>query len=101
MEAHRYLQEEADRLKQRLVEAEVRLQRYKEEHHAVSLDEKQNIVVERLKELNGKVTAAKTERLRLETDRAQIESMAKEPPENLLALTSVASAPEVEHLRAR
>ncbi|HEV3410051.1 MAG TPA: Wzz/FepE/Etk N-terminal domain-containing protein, partial [Chthoniobacterales bacterium] len=53
MEAHRYLQEEADRLKQRLVEAELRLQRYKEEHRAVSLDEKQNIVVERLKELNG------------------------------------------------
>jgi capsular exopolysaccharide synthesis family protein len=101
LEAHRYLQDEADRLNERLTVAELQLQQYKEEHRAVSLDEKQNIVVERLKELNGKVTAAKAERLRLETDRSQIHAMRDKPPENLLALPSIAAAPEVEHLRTK
>ena len=101
LEAHRYLQDEADRVEERLAKSENALQRYKEEHRAVSLDEKQNIVVERLKELNGKVTSARAERLRLETEYAQIQAMAKKPPESLLALPSIAAAPEVEQLRSK
>jgi capsular exopolysaccharide synthesis family protein len=101
LEAHRYLQEEADRVEERLAKSENALQQYKEEHRAVSLDEKQNIVVERLKELNAKVTEARAERLRLETEHAQIQAMAKKPAESLLALPSIAGAPEVEQVRAK
>ena len=101
LEAHRYLQDEADRVGERLTKTENTLQQYKEEHRAVSLDEKQNIVVERLKELNAKVTAARAERLRLETEYAQIEAMARKSAESLLALPSISGAPEVEQLRGK
>lgn len=97
--AHTFLREEADRLKARLAASERKLQAYKEEHRAVSLEEKQNIVVERLKELNAKVTEARAERLKIETDRAQLQGMAGQPPEKLLGLTTIAGAGEVGELR--
>lgn len=100
-DAQKYLQDEAERLKLRLATSESLLQQYKEEHRAVSLDQKQNIVVERLKELNGKVTSARGERLKLETDRAQIEAMAGRSPEKLLALPSISTANEVVELRRK
>jgi uncharacterized protein involved in exopolysaccharide biosynthesis len=100
-QAQGYLENEAERLKTRLATSETLLQEYKEAHRAVSLDEKQNIVVERLKELNGKVTAAKAERLKLETDRAQIQALAGQPAEHLLALPSIATADEVVELRRK
>lgn len=99
--AHVFLREEAERLKARLARSENALQQYKEQHRAVSLEEKQNIVVERLKELSAKVTEAKTERLKLETDRAQLERMAGDTPANLLILPSIAGAAEVGELRTK
>lgn len=94
--AHEYLRAEAERLKAALEKSEQNLQAYKEQHRAVSLEEKQNIVVEKLKELNAKVTTARMERLRLEADRARL---AEATPEQLLALPSVASADEVARLK--
>lgn len=99
--AHEYLRAEADRLKTVLTKSEQALQRYKEQHRAISLEEKQNIIVERLKELNAKVTAAKAERLRLESERAQIESAGTGSTEQLLALPGVANAPEVVELKRK
>ena len=43
---------------------------YKEEHNAVSLENDQNIIVEKLKELNSQVTEANNQRIRLESDMA-------------------------------
>lgn len=99
--AHRYLRDEAERLKARLSKSEHALQQYKVQHRAVSLEEKQNIVVERLKELSAKATAATAERLKLETDRAQIQTLAGQAPEKLLALPSIAGAEEVGELRRK
>jgi succinoglycan biosynthesis transport protein ExoP len=65
--------QEADRLKDKLHKSEQALQQYREEHHAVSLEDKQNIVVEKLKELNQKVTDARGERIKLEADIATIQ----------------------------
>ena len=90
--AHEFLRQEADRLKLTLAKSEQALQRYKEQNQAVSLEEKQNIVVERLKDLNTKVTAAKAERLRIEADRAQLDRLQGESPERLLTLPSIAGA---------
>ena len=97
--AHEFLRQEADRLKQTLAKSEQALQRYKEQHQAVSLEEKQNIVVERLKELNTKVTTAKAERLKLEADRAQLQP--GNSAERLLALPSVAGAAEVVEVQRK
>ncbi len=95
------LREEADRLKSALEKSETKLQQFKEQHRAVSLEEKQNIVVERLKELNQRVTQARAERLKIEADRAQIAQLAGQPPDRLLLLPTIASAPDVADLQRR
>lgn len=99
--AHEFLRQEADRLKQTLAKSEEALQRYKEQNQAVSLEEKQNIVVERLKDLNTKVTAAKAERLKIETDRAQLENLGEATPERLLMLPSIAGAAGVVEVQRK
>ena len=97
--ANAFLKGEAGRLKAALAKSESALQEYREQHQAVSLEEKQNIVGERLKELNAKVTTAKAQRLKLAADLAQVDQLASEPPERLLALTSIAESGEVQDLK--
>lgn len=100
-EASDFLVREASRLRGKLSRSEQALQAYKEQHHAVSLEEKQNIVVEKLRELNTRVTLAKAERLKLETDQAQIQKLAGETPERLLEVSSVSSLPAVAELKRK
>jgi polysaccharide biosynthesis transport protein len=94
-----YLSQEAENLKAKLQNAEVAVEKYREDHNAVSLEDKQNIIVEKLKELNSKVTEAKSERLRLEADVVTIKSGKAKTPTELLALPSVAAVPVVVGLR--
>jgi succinoglycan biosynthesis transport protein ExoP len=94
-----YLRQEAERLKAKLQSADEAVEKYREDHNAVSLEDKQNIIVEKLKELNSKVTEAKSERLRLEADVATIKSGKAKTPTELLALPSVAAVPVVVGLR--
>jgi polysaccharide biosynthesis transport protein len=94
-----YLREEAGRLKVKLQSAEQAVQKYREDHNAVSLEDKQNIIVEKLKELNQKVTQTKSERLRLEADVATIKQGKVKTPEEMLMLPSVATLPVVANLR--
>ena len=95
--ANNRLRREADRLKAKLQEAEQAVQKYREDHGSVSLEDNQNIVVDKLKELNLKVTEAKSERLKLEADVAVIKR--SKNPQELLALPSIASVPPVASLR--
>jgi polysaccharide biosynthesis transport protein len=94
-----YLRQESERLKAKLETAEAAVEKYREDHNAVSLEDKQNIIVEKLKELNRKVTEAKSERLRLEADVATIKRGKAKTPDQLLALPSVAAVPVVVGLR--
>ena len=96
--ANNYLRDEADRLKAKLQAAEQAVQKFREDHNAVSLEDKQNIIVEKLKELNQKVTQAKSERLKLEADVAAIKQGKAKTPEQLLMLPSIASLPVVSGL---
>jgi capsular exopolysaccharide synthesis family protein len=66
-EAIEWLDQHLGQLKKKVEESEADLHRYKEENKIVSLEEKQNIIVQRLSELNTAVTQAKTERISLET----------------------------------
>ncbi len=83
--------EATDWLAQRLTEqrrqleaSEAALQRYREQNDAVSLEDRQNIVVQKLADLNAAVTRAKTERLEkealynqlraLQTDRSALDT---------------------------
>jgi polysaccharide biosynthesis transport protein len=97
--AHARLMAEAQRLGAAATAAEDRLQAYREKHDAVSLDQRQDVVVQRLKDLNSEVAAAKNARLALEPDRAQVLALAKSSPEQLLSLREIASQPDVIDLR--
>jgi polysaccharide biosynthesis transport protein len=97
--ANDYLRQEADHLKAKLQNAEQAVQKYREDHNAVSLEDKQNIIVEKLKDLNLKVTEARRERLKLEADVATIKQGKAKTPEELLQLPSVAALPVVASLR--
>jgi succinoglycan biosynthesis transport protein ExoP len=72
----------SDWLGQRLAEqrkavdaSERALQHYREQSDAVSLEERQNIVVQKLSDLNAAVTRAKTERIQKEAAYAQIKAV--------------------------
>ncbi|MEI6715460.1 MAG: polysaccharide biosynthesis tyrosine autokinase [Verrucomicrobiota bacterium] len=93
------LQREADELKMKVERSERNLQEYREKHHAVSLEDKQNIIVDKLKALNEKTTQAKQDRLKLESDMAVINATGTGNPEHLLLLSAVSTQPEVENLR--
>ena len=97
--ADHYLQQEADHLKAKLQNAEQAVEKFRENHDAVSLEDKQNIIVEKLKDLNLKVTQARSERLKLEADVAMIREGKAKTPEELLQLPSVAALPVVATLR--
>jgi polysaccharide biosynthesis transport protein len=55
--------------------AEAKLQAYREQNDAISLKDRENIVVQKLTDLNGAVTQAKTERLQKEALYNQLTSL--------------------------
>jgi capsular exopolysaccharide synthesis family protein len=66
-----------DRLKEQRAQveaAELALQKYREQNEAISLEDRQNIVVQKLADLNTAVTRAKTERLQKEAMYRQLEA---------------------------
>ncbi len=94
-DANKFLTAQAASLEEQLGQSKRALQAYKEEHQAVSLDGAENITVAKLNDLNEKLTAAKGERLKLESDQAEVEKLAGHPPEDFLAISSVADAQSV------
>ena len=90
-----YLAQEAARMKAKLEKSERDLQTYREQNNALSLEEKQNIVIETLKDLNLKLNTARTQRMQSEADFAQYEKFGRGDPKALLALPTIASAPVV------
>jgi len=97
---HEFLQKEAQVLAEQLEKSDEDLQRYKEENNAISLDEKQDITNEKLKEINEKYTEAKTARIRLEAD---LEAVQRNPDDTnkLLAIPSIATASDVLDVKRR
>ena len=93
-----FLLEEAQRLKAKLEKSEQALQSYKEQTQAVSLEDRQNITVEKLKDLNQRVTEAKTERLRLESDFMDVEKFQGDS-ERTSSISSVAAYPPLAEFK--
>ncbi len=96
-----FLVEEAERLRVKAEKAEQSLQEYKEKNQAVSLDDSQNIVLDDLKNLNQKLTTARSERLKLEADFGQVQKLGKKSAQDLLAIASVANSPSVVEIKKR
>ena len=97
--ANEFLQEEEQELKAKLEQAERKLQAYRTENKAVSLEERQNIIVEKLKELNTTATEAKTSRLRIEADLDQFKKINPENVDEILRISSVSKIPQVALIR--
>jgi polysaccharide biosynthesis transport protein len=99
-QATQFLQEEAQKLKKKLEAAEQQLQTYKEQHNAVSLEDSQNIITAKLKDLNSRAIDAKNTRIRLESDIETLRKIPVNDTERLLQIPSVAAIPEVSESRA-
>ena len=67
-EARRFLEERLSELRARLGRSEAALNAYSKEHGIVSLDDKSNVVIDRLADLNHRLTAAEGERIGAEAD---------------------------------
>jgi polysaccharide biosynthesis transport protein len=74
-EASDWLGERLGEQRKQVETTEQALQRYREQTDSVSLEEKQNIVVQKLADLNGAVTRAKTERIQKEAAYNQIRAI--------------------------
>jgi len=79
-EAQRFLQERLVELKGRIGQSEAALNNYRREKKIVSLDDKDNIVVERLSDFNKRLTEIEAEKIGLE---AQIHAIRKRDYESL------------------
>jgi capsular exopolysaccharide synthesis family protein len=92
--ANGFLFQEVDKLKSNLEKSERELEAYREQNNAVSLEEKQNIVVDTLKDLNVKLGEARSQRMKLESDVAQYRA-ASSNPQQIRLISSVATDPAV------
>ncbi|TLD68439.1 polysaccharide biosynthesis tyrosine autokinase [Phragmitibacter flavus] len=98
--ANEFLAAESKRLAKALADSELALQNYKDERQAVSLEEKQNIVTEKLRDLNVRLTQSKTDRIRLENDREQVKTAGNDLYK-LLSIPSIANQRAVAELRSQ
>ena len=92
-----FLKEQAVDLQKKVAADEAKMQAYKEQH-GVSLDQNDNIIGAKLKEINARVTQAKSDALRLKADSEKIERF-KDDPAQLQTIPSIANHPTVVDIR--
>lgn len=95
-----FLVNEAERQKTKLQKSEEALQRYKETNRAASLEDRQDTVTSALKIQGTNLAEARTARIRLESDLADIERFANDP-NALLPIASVAQHASVTSARTQ
>ncbi len=66
-EAQQFLESKLADLKQKVESSEAALNRYREKYHIISLDGRENLVVDRLDDLNKRLTMAQAERIQYES----------------------------------
>jgi capsular exopolysaccharide synthesis family protein len=76
-EASDWLGERLGEQRKQVEQAEAALQRYREQNDAISLEDRENIVVQKLADLNAAVTLAKTERFQKQALYNQLQSLQK------------------------
>ena len=95
-----FLSTEGERLKDRLQKSENALQLYKETNRATSLEDRQDTVTAALKTQGNNLADARTTRIRLDGDVANMERFANNP-QALLTLQSIAQHPTIVSTRAQ
>jgi capsular exopolysaccharide synthesis family protein len=95
------LRETAGRLSTQLDQLHNEIQAYRETYRELSLEKDVNIVAEKLKDLNAKLTQASADRNRLEAARRQIESLGPEPPvEAILKVQGATAQGDIAQLQS-
>lgn len=82
-----FLQKKLLDLKQRVEKSEAALNRYRKDKGIISLDDKENLVIDRLTDLNNRLTEAEAERIAVET---QIHVIRKGDSDSLPAIAASA-----------
>jgi polysaccharide biosynthesis transport protein len=67
-EAKKFLEQEIDRVQRELAQAEGALNDFRRQHQVISLDDNENSIVERLRDLSRRVTEAQADRITAESD---------------------------------
>ena len=68
-----WLSKELELTQQKLVESEAALHAYKEQHEIISIEDRQNIVMQKLSELNTAVNSSKIQRAALESEYKKVQ----------------------------
>ena len=97
--ATEFLVKESRQLKSKVEASEKVLQAFKEQMQIPSLEERQNIVLEKLKELGAKVTEAKSQRIVQETAWKQVLTLSNDV-NALLVIPAVANDQAVTEIRS-
>lgn len=95
-----FLEKQADSLREKIADSEQSLTEYRREHNLVSLEESQNIIVDRLKSINAEKTNVRLEQLQLETSVEQVQS-AIDQSEDLTEIPVIASYGTIPSILAR
>jgi capsular exopolysaccharide synthesis family protein len=95
-EASEWLEQQLAEQRKDVEGAEARLQQYREQNDALSLEDRQNIVVQKLADLNAAVTRAKTERLQKEAMYRQLVAV-QDSPADLDTFPAILSNQFIQH----
>ena len=98
-ETSTWFDEQLNEQRKQVADAEAALQNYRERNDALTIEGAQNIVVQKLGDLNAAVTRAKTERMQREAIYRQV-AQASNDPRALDALPAVVSNAFVQQQRA-
>jgi capsular exopolysaccharide synthesis family protein len=93
-----WLKDEIDKQRKKVEEAERAIATYQEGHNAMSLDDRQNIVVANLNALNESVTRAKTSRLQKESLYRQMAGV-KPETDGVDSFPVIASNPMIQEVK--
>jgi capsular exopolysaccharide synthesis family protein len=98
-EASEFLEQQLTEQRKGVESAEARLQQYREQNDAISLEDRQNIVVQKLSDLNAALTRAKTERLQKEAMFHQL-AEAQDDPATLDTFPAILGNQFIQHEKA-
>jgi len=93
-----WLAKELDKQEKKVQESEQGLATYREKQNAMSLDEKQNIVTQRLTALNEAMIKARTEKIQKESLYNQVKSLSATSVD---AIPAIVSSPQVQALKGK
>lgn len=98
--AMKFLEARAEELRQKVQDGERALQQYRQQKNLVSLEESQNIVVDRLRSISGALNKAELDELTMKAVLSDIEA-AKQEGRDLLTVQRVAKYGNIGSLRTR